>query len=148
MSYTNATTSALLSLSGNDASAVLDALNAAAQEIDEAFAASGYTVPLNFTTIPDTESRARLESKVRMTEQAIAGRILSQNIAPGQVKAVSPKIAKDYDLAQRWLNRVRESGVPQIGLTASGQVGIGVTGDEVWDTTQYHDILSIPEIWG
>lgn len=148
MSYTNDVTPALLALAGDDNAAVLDALNAAAQEIDEAFSSFGYTIPLDLTLIANVESRARLQAKIDTTEQAIAGRLLSQNISPGQVKAVSPKIAKDYDLAQRWLRRVQENGVPQLGLPVDGQIGIGIVGDERWDTTVEHDLMSVSEFWG
>lgn len=147
MSYSEEPTQPLLDLAGGDHLAVVRALNSAAQEIDEAFAEAGYTTPLDFTQITDTESRLRLESRVADAEQAIAARLLSSAFAPGARKAVSSKVSKDWEQAEKWLNRVRKSGVPNIGLASGNRFGVGVVGTEVWDTTPYYDIMAIPDLW-
>lgn len=147
MSYSEEPTQPLLDLAGGDHLAVVRALNSAAQEIDEAFSEAGYTTPLDFTLIADAESRLRLESRVTDAEQAIAARLLSSAFAPGSVKSVSPKVQKDWELAEKWLNRVRLSGVPNLGLASGNRFGIGVVGTEVWDVTPYYDVMSIPDLW-
>lgn len=147
MSYSEEPTQSLLNLADGDHLAVLDALNSASQEIDEAFAEASYSVPLDFAQISDAESRLRLLTRVRMAEQAIAARFLSSAFAPGSKKAVAPKVQKDWELAERWLNRVRLSGVPNIGLASGNRFGIGVVGTEVWDVTPYYDAMSIPDLW-
>lgn len=146
MAYTIAATQSLLDLAGGDHIAVLEALNAAAQEIDEAFGYHGYNTPLDLSLIVGVESRLRLQTKIEVTEQAIAARLLSSAFATGAKKAVSSKVEKDYQIAQRWLARVRESGVPQLGLAAGNRFGVGVTGDEEWDVTPYFDTMQ-SEIW-
>lgn len=147
MSYSEEPTQPLLDLAGGDHLAVLDALNSAAQEIDEAFSEAGYTVPLDFTQIVDVESRLRLQTRIQVAERAIAARLLSSVVAPGSAKAVSSKVAKDWELAERWLNRVRKFGVPNVGLATGNRFGIGVVGTEVWNVTPYYDVMSVPDLW-
>lgn len=141
MAYTAAPTQPLLDLA-DTVESVTAALNVAAQEIDEAFNAAGYTTPLDFSLIADAESRLRLQTRVTWTEQAIAARILSSAFAPGAKKAVAPKVEKDYQIAQKWLARIRIDGVPQLGLIVGNRFGVGVVGTEEWDVTPFYDVMS------
>lgn len=97
-------TSQLLALAGGDAAKVTEALNAGAYEIDSAFAAAGYAVPL-VTTSMATELKARLDAKLSVVNTALAAFALSAG--SGGKKGTPDKVAKDYAEAMKWLDRVR-----------------------------------------
>lgn len=148
MPYTEVIPAALLNLAPDgDESIATDALESAAQEIDEALSFAGLSVPLDLTQITNEVSRTRLLAKIRMTEQAIAARLLSSAfISTDRTKSTPAKVVKDYEIAQKWLKSIRENGLPSVGLSVS-KPQIGVVGDEEWDTSEHYDIMSIGEIW-
>lgn len=148
MPYTEEIPAALLSLApSGDATAVSSSLEAAAQEIDEALSFAGLSVPLDLAQITNVESRNRFLAKIRMTEQAIAARLLSSAfISTDRSKSTPAKVVKDYEIAQKWLKSIRENGLPSVGLTIS-KPQIGIIGDQEWDTNDHYDLMSIGEFW-
>lgn len=142
MAYTGygASTSFLLELAGNSSTLVEEKLNAADQEIDEAFARGGYATPLPISSIAAGVAKDRLVSRLAGASKAIAAHLLS---APteGVKKGSSERVKKDADDARAWLKAVAEGSVTvgvlletDGGYTGS-ETGMSVVGDATWALT-------------
>lgn len=144
MSYSGygASTAFLLTLAGNDADLVTEKLNAADQEIDEAFATGGYVTPIPITAIDAGPAKDRLVSKLASVSKAIAGYLLSAPAEGTNRKGSSERVAKDAADARDWLKKIanRELIVGVLddtsGAVAAGTyTGMSVVGDAEWALT-------------
>lgn len=133
----------LLDLAGTGSTALVEEkLNSADQEIDEAFAAGGYTTPIPISAIATGEAKDRFLAKLATTSKAIAAYLLSAPAEGVGKKGSSERVKKDADDARAWLARIAEKKAlvavldDTPGAVASGNyTGCSVVGDARWDLT-------------
>lgn len=137
-----ASTALLVALAGNDATLVTEKLNAADQEIDEAFATGGYTTPLPISSITAGAAKDRFVAKLLGVSKAIAAYLLSAPAEGTGRKGSSERVVQDAKDARDWLKRIasREVIVQVLddtpGAVAPGTyTGISAVGDADWALT-------------
>lgn len=131
----------LLSLAAQDAAEVLEALNAGAQEIDEAFASGGYNTPILLNLLPAGDATDRITAKLAMVNEAIAAYLLGSPANGTGRKGSSERVVKDYDNAILWLDRVatRETLIAVLinnGFTTASGTGLQIVGDYEYDLSE------------
>lgn len=123
MAAYGAATSQLSELAGGDAARVDEALQAASQEIDDAFAGAGYLTPLDTSGL-GADPKARLDAMLAVTCRQLAAWALSSKATK---KGASDSVRLGQDDARRWLERVAERQVIFPGLPrGAAAVGLAV----------------------
>lgn len=128
-------TEVLLRMAAEVEADAVAALNSGAYDIDAALrsAPSRYSAPVDVESLISEEG-IRLAAKLRDINLALAGGILSRGI--GSRRGTPDKVRKDYEDAQKWLERVREGKEvlsALVPLAASGS--LAVVGGFEWPHT-------------
>lgn len=134
-----------LEATGKSAGLIAQAQLAAAEEIDEAFAVAGFTVPVDTSTITNADLAARLAARLAVTEQAIALHVLIASDV--NIEGETSEQGKEYERAQAWLARVAGREVILPADLASSRPTLGIVGDEtITDVDNVQTLMGLP-IW-
>lgn len=133
MASYGAATQTLLSMAGGVTATVDEALASADQEIDEAFAAGGYSVPLDLASLPASDAKTRLVARLASASKNIAAWRLS---SPAAAKQGTPDwVRKNYENERLWLDRIAGRLIVIGILGGSAQSGLSIVGDVEWRAT-------------
>lgn len=131
MAYSDQTTG-LLQIAEQNGSLVDDALEAGAAEIDAAFGAGGYVTPLEPGDLSEPAA-TRWSANLAVLNRALAARTLSHGGAATGPRGQPAGVAKDHELAQRFLKRIRRGELVAPFPRVAGQSGICIAGSPAFD---------------
>ena len=126
-------TDGLKGISGSTQETALQALHAASLDIDAAFGAAGYVVPIVVADIDDAVSKERFAAWVALTCTNLARQRLT-GAAPRN-RGQTPKARKDKDASVDDLERIRSGALFFPFLARTRRAGLRIVGGVEWRAT-------------